>query len=55
MKLSDRVRIIHDGLPVDGVIVGMLEEFDAYDVRVGATEIVWNLPAKKIEPKETAS
>ena len=51
MNLGSPVRIIHDGLPTDGIIVGSLPEFDAHDVRVGATTIVWNLKARDIEPR----
>lgn len=52
MNLGQPVRIIHDGLPVDGVIVGAPPEFDAYDVRVAPTLILLNRKAKELAPME---
>lgn len=55
MNLGQPVRIIHEGLPCDGVIVGALPEFDAYDVRVAPTVILWNRKAKELDPMEAVS
>jgi hypothetical protein len=52
MNLGQPVRIIHEGLPCNGVIVGALPEFDAYDVRVAPTVILWNRKAKELDPME---
>jgi hypothetical protein len=49
MNLGQPVRIIHEGLPCDGVIVGALPEFDSYDVRIGKTTIICDLSAKELE------
>lgn len=46
VKNGDTVWI--NGQP--GTIVGCLVEFDAYDIRIGATEILTNRKRKDFEP-----